>query len=68
LLVEELEPVHIRISPFSGVRRASRQRLTPRGISEAEHPGWVARYKLLRPYRNQLQRVVFRRVERPPAS
>jgi hypothetical protein len=33
-----------------------------------EHPGWVARYKVLRPYRNQLQRVVFRRVERPPAS
>jgi hypothetical protein len=29
----------------------------------AEHPGWEARYELLRPYPNQLQRVVFRRAE-----
>jgi hypothetical protein len=29
----------------------------------AEHPGWVARYELLRPYPNQLQRVVYRQVE-----
>ena len=31
----------------------------------AAHPGWVARYELLRPYPNQLQRVVFRQVEEP---
>jgi hypothetical protein len=31
----------------------------------AEHPGWVAVYELLRPYPNQRQRVVFRRVEDP---
>jgi hypothetical protein len=29
----------------------------------AEHPGWVARYELLRPYPNQLRRVVYRQVE-----
>jgi hypothetical protein len=34
----------------------------------AEHPGWVARYELLRPYPNQLQRVVFRQVEDPPPT
>jgi hypothetical protein len=38
------------------------------GHTAAEHPGWVARYELVRPYPNQLQRVVFRRVEEPPAS
>jgi hypothetical protein len=38
------------------------------GHTAAEHPGWVARYDLLRPYPNQLQRVVVRRVEQPPAS
>jgi hypothetical protein len=27
------------------------------GHTAAEHPGWVARYELLRPYPNQLQRV-----------
>jgi hypothetical protein len=32
------------------------------GHTAAEHPGWVARYDLLRPYPNQLQRVVVRRV------
>lgn len=31
----------------------------------AEHPGWTATYELLRPYPNQRQRVVFRRVEDP---
>jgi hypothetical protein len=36
--------------------------------SAAEHPGWAACYELVRPYPNQLQRVVFRRVEEPPAS
>jgi hypothetical protein len=34
----------------------------------AEHPGWVARYELVRPLSNQLERVVFRRVEQSPAS
>ena len=34
----------------------------------AEHPGWVAVYELLRPYPNQLQRVVVRRVDEPPAT
>jgi hypothetical protein len=34
----------------------------------AEHPGWEARYELLRPYPNQLQRVVVRRVDEPPAT
>jgi hypothetical protein len=34
----------------------------------AEHPGWVARYELVRPYPNQLERVVYRRVEDPPAT
>jgi hypothetical protein len=38
------------------------------GHAEAEHPGWAARYELLRPYPNQLQRVVFRRLEGPPAT
>ena len=36
------------------------------GHTAAEHPGWVARYDLLRPYPNQLQRVVVRRVDDPP--
>jgi len=31
----------------------------------AEHPGWVARYELVRPYPNQLQRGVYRQVEDP---
>ena len=31
----------------------------------AEHPGWVARYELVRPYRNQLQRVVYRQGRGP---
>jgi hypothetical protein len=34
----------------------------------AAHPGWTATYELLRPYPNQLQRVVYRRVEQPPVS
>jgi hypothetical protein len=38
------------------------------GHTAEEHPGWVAVYELLRPYPNQLQRVVFRRVAEPPAS
>ena len=38
------------------------------GHATAEHPGWIASYELVRPYPNQLQRVVFRRVEEPPAS
>jgi hypothetical protein len=29
----------------------------------AEHPGWTATYELLRPYPNQRQRVVYRRVD-----
>jgi hypothetical protein len=33
------------------------------GHAAAEHPGWMATYELLRPYPDQLQRVVFRRVE-----
>jgi hypothetical protein len=28
------------------------------GHAAAAHPGWVARYELVRPYPNQLQRVV----------
>jgi hypothetical protein len=35
------------------------------GHTAAEHPGWVARYELVRPYPNQLQRVVYRHVEDP---
>jgi hypothetical protein len=31
----------------------------------AEHPGWTATYELLRPYPNQLQRVVYRQVKGP---
>jgi hypothetical protein len=31
--------------------------------TEAEHPGWTATYELLRPYPNQRQRVVYRRVD-----
>ena len=38
------------------------------GHTAAEHPGWVAVYELLRPYPNQLQRVVVRRVDEPPAT
>jgi hypothetical protein len=34
----------------------------------ADHPGWVARYELVRPLSRQRQRVVFRRVEEPPVS
>jgi hypothetical protein len=33
------------------------------GHTAAEHPGWVARYELVRALPNQLERVVFRRVE-----
>ena len=36
------------------------------GHTAAEHPGWTATYKLLRPYPNQRQRVVYRRGA-PPA-
>lgn len=35
------------------------------GHTAAEHPGWVARYGLVRPYPNQLERVVHRQVEIP---
>jgi hypothetical protein len=38
------------------------------GHATAEHPGWTARYELVRPYPNQLERVVYRRVEGPPAT
>ncbi len=31
----------------------------------AEHPGWTATYELLRPYPNQLRRVVYRRRQSP---
>jgi hypothetical protein len=34
----------------------------------AAHPGWVATYELVRPYPNQLQRVVYRQVQDPPAT
>ena len=34
----------------------------------AEHPGWIARYELVRPYPYQQLRVVFRRVESPPTT
>jgi hypothetical protein len=37
----------------------------PGGHTAAEHPGWTATYELVRPYPNQHQRVVFRRVEDP---
>jgi hypothetical protein len=33
-----------------------------------DHPGWVARYELVRPLPRQHERVVFRRVEEPPAT
>jgi hypothetical protein len=35
------------------------------GHAAAEHPGWVARYELLRLYPNQLERVVYRRSTAP---
>jgi hypothetical protein len=35
------------------------------GHAAAEHPGWVARYELVRPYPNQLERVVYRPAEDP---
>ena len=35
------------------------------GHTAAEHPGWVARYELVRPYPDQLDRVVHRQVEIP---
>jgi len=31
----------------------------------ADHPGWVARYEVVRPYPNQHLRVVFRQAEAP---
>jgi hypothetical protein len=34
----------------------------------AEHPRWIAVYEVVRPYPQQLVRVVYRRVEGPPAS
>ena len=34
----------------------------------AAHPGWVATYELVRPYPNQLQLVVYRQVQDPPAT
>jgi hypothetical protein len=34
----------------------------------ADHPGWAARYELVRPLPRQHERVVFRRVEEPPGS
>jgi hypothetical protein len=34
----------------------------------AEHPGWVARYEVVRPYPHQQLRVVYRQVEVPPAT
>jgi len=37
------------------------------GHTAVEHPGWVARYELVRPYPDQLERVVYRQVEDPPA-
>jgi hypothetical protein len=38
------------------------------GHTAASHPGWVARYQVVRPLPNQLEHVVFRRVEQPSAS
>jgi hypothetical protein len=38
------------------------------GHTAAKHAGWTATYELLRPLPNQLQRVVVRRVEEPPAT
>jgi hypothetical protein len=35
------------------------------GHTAAAHPGWVASYELVRPYPNQLQRVVYRQVKDP---
>jgi len=34
----------------------------------ADHPGWIARYELVRPLPRQHRRVVFRRIEEPTAS
>ena len=36
--------------------------------TEAEHPGWVATYKRLRPYPNQRTRVVYRRSTAPTSE
>jgi hypothetical protein len=35
------------------------------GHTAFEHPGWTATYELVRPYPNQLERVVYRQVEIP---
>jgi hypothetical protein len=34
----------------------------------AEHPGWVARYEIVRPYPHQRLRVVYRQSEDPPST
>jgi hypothetical protein len=39
---------------------------TPRNAYASD--GWEARYELVRPYPNQLQRVVYRQIENPPAT
>jgi hypothetical protein len=38
------------------------------GHTEAEHPGWIATYELLRPYPNQRQRVVYQRSAAPTSE
>jgi hypothetical protein len=38
------------------------------GHAAAEHPGWVARYELVRRYPQTWERVMFQRVEGPPAG
>jgi hypothetical protein len=38
------------------------------GHTAAEHPGWTATYERVRPYPDQLLRVVYRQAEGPPAG
>jgi hypothetical protein len=54
--------------PIQGCGHRGSFRASLRGHTAAEHPGWVATYELLRPYPNQLERVVYRQVEAPPSD
>jgi hypothetical protein len=54
--------------PDPGLQPSGHRAMELEDHAAAEHPGWVATYELLRPYPNQLQRVVYRQVEDPPAT
>lgn len=54
--------------PDPGLRPSGHRVVGLEDHAATEHPGWVARFEVVRPYPNQHLRVVYRQVEWPLAT